>query len=150
MRMCPKCYSVYFPHDQTFAFYGCLSDKTRRLWLEDLLKKNVADPDCAAPVCIDHGEPLVQGKIPHYGFNGYLTNCCKMYHFPPSGVVELLKWTIGKGDISDALGTSKGKSHFFFVRWLDSLVTKLFGEKMPDEDPLDAVQYSLNLKKFFE
>jgi hypothetical protein len=33
---------------------------------------------------------------------------------------------------------------------LDALVDKLFGEKMPDEDPLDLVQYSLHLKPILE
>ena len=63
LRICPKCYSIYFPCNQTFAFYGGLSDKTRELWLEDLKKRNVQDPPCENPKCIDHGEPLVKGKL---------------------------------------------------------------------------------------
>ena len=42
------------------------------------------------------------------------------------------------------------KHHFFFIRALDSLVSKFFGEKMPEVDPLDELQYNLHLKKIFE
>ena len=147
LRICPKCYSIYFPCNQTFAFYGGLSDKTRELWLEDLKKKNVQDPVCENPKCIDHGEPLVKGKLPHYGFDGYVTTCCEMFHMPPSTVKQLLQWSL---DIKAAPQAKEGKHHFFFIHWIDSLVSKLFGEKPVEEDPLDLIQYNRTLRKFFE
>jgi hypothetical protein len=45
---------------------------------------------------------------------------------------------------------SSGKHHFFFIRAIDALVNKWFGEKMPEVDPLDEIQYNLHLKKIFE
>ena len=48
------------------------------------------------------------------------------------------------------LQTDKKKHHFFFIRLLDAVVNKIFGEKEPDEDPLDLVQYSLHLKPILE
>jgi hypothetical protein len=45
---------------------------------------------------------------------------------------------------------SERKHHFFFIRALDSLVSKMFGEKMPEVDPLDELPYNLHLKKIFE
>ena len=46
--------------------------------------------------------------------------------------------------------SANGKHHFFFIRAIDSLVNKWFGEKMPEVDPLDEIPYNLHLKKIFE
>ena len=62
-------------------------------------------------------------------------------------VLRILKRTI---DTPFQKPASSGKHHFFFIRAIDSLVSKLFGEKQPDEDPLDAIPYEIHLKKFFE
>ena len=129
------------------AFRSDLTDKSRELWLKALLAKNVQDPVCEDPCCIDHGEPLVQGKLPDYGYDGKVTNCCKMFHMPPSMTIQLLKRTLEHPFQQPA---KEGKHHFFFIRLLDALVNRLFGEKMPDEDPLDLVQYSLHLKPILE
>jgi hypothetical protein len=117
------------------------------LWLNDLKKKNVQDPPCENPKCIDHGQPLVKGKLPHYGFDGYVTTCCETFHMPPSTVMQLLQWSL---DIKAAPQAKEGKHHFFFIHWIDSFVTKLFGEKVVEEDPLDFIQYNRTLRKFFE
>ena len=129
------------------AFRSDLTDKSRELWLKALLAKNVQDPVCDAPCCIDHGEPLVAGKLPDYGYDGKVTTCCKMFHLTPSMMIQLLKRTLEHPFQTPA---KEGKHHFFFIRLLDALVNKLFGEKMPDEDPLDLVQYSLQLKPILE
>ena len=50
----------------------------------------------------------------------------------------------------NTFSVKEGKHHFFFIRALDAVVNKLFGEKEPDEDPLDLVQYSLHLKPILE
>lgn len=143
LRICPKCYSTFFPCDQTMAFRGDLTDKSRELWLAALLKKNVQDPVCDNPKCIDHDDPLVQGKLPDYGFDGMVTTCCKMFHLPPSLTIQLLKRTL---EHPFQVQQKEGKHHFFFIRALAAVVDKLFGEKMPDEDPLDLVQYNLHIK----
>ena len=43
LRMCPKCFSVFFPCDQTTALRGDLPDKSRELWYNALLAKNVLE-----------------------------------------------------------------------------------------------------------
>ena len=129
------------------AFRSDLVDKSRELWYKALLAKNPVDPDTSNACCIDHGEPLVDGKLPDYGYEGKVTTCCKMFHLTPSLTLRLLKHTLDTGVYKPA---AERKHHFFFIRMLDSLVSKVVGEKMPEEDPLDSVQYNLYLKKFFE
>lgn len=147
LRICPKCHSVFFPCDQTMAFRGDLTDKSRELWLAALKRMNVQDPVCDNPCCIDHGEPLVDGKLPDYGFDGKVTTCCKTFHMKPSLFMELLQRTLDNPFHNPG---KEGKHHFFFIKWFDALVNKIMGEKMPDEDPLDLVQYNIHLKKFIE
>lgn len=147
LRICPHCYSTFFPCDQTMAFRSDLSDKSRELWLKALLAKNVQDPVCDNVCCIDHGEPLVEGKLPDYGTDGKVTTCCKMFHFTPSMTVALLKRTL---EHPFQVPGKEEKHHFFFIRWLFNLVDKFIGEKMPDEDPMDLLQYNLRLKPILE
>ena len=89
----------------------------------------------------------MQGKLPDYGYDGKVTSCCKMFHMPPSMTITLLKRTL---EHPFQVPAKEGKHHFFFIRALDAVVNKLFGEKEPDEDPLDLVQYSLHLKPILE
>ena len=138
LRVCPNCYSTFFPCDQTMALRGDLPDRSREMWYEALKAKNPVDPDMTGACCIDHGEPLVDGNIPDYGLPGKVTTCCKMFHLPPSQRLTILKRTIDS------------PHHFFFIRAIDSLVNKWFGEKMPEVDPLDEIPYNLHLKKIFE
>ena len=70
-----------------------------------------------------------------------------MFHMPPSMTITLLKRTL---EHPFQVPAKEGKHHFFFIRALDAVVNKLFGEKEPDEDPLDLVQYSLHLKPILE
>ena len=147
LHICPKCFSAFFPCNQTMALRNDLPDRSREMWLEALKAKNVADPDMTGACCIDHGEPLVDGNIPDYGMPGKVTTCCKMFHLPPSQMMAILKRTLESPFHSTA---SERKHHFFFIRALDSLVSKMFGEKMPEVDPLDELPYNLHLKKIFE
>ena len=102
----------------------------------------------AGACCIDHGEPLVDGNIPDYGMPGKVTTCCKTFHLPPSQMLAILKRTLDSPFQKPA--SSSTKHHFFFIRAIDALVNKWFGEKMPEVDPLDEIQYNLHLKKIFE
>ena len=129
------------------ALRNDLPDRSRELWYNALKAKNVADPDMAGVTCIDHGELLADGNIPDYGMPGKVTGCCKMFHLPPSQMLAILKRTLDTPFRND-FGSKK--HHFFFIRALDSVVSKLFGEKMPEVDPLDELQYNLHLKKIFE
>lgn len=147
LRICPKCYSTFFPCNQTMPFRSELLDKTRELWFKALSAKNPVDPDTANAKCIDHGEPLVEGTLPDYGYPGKVTTCCGMFHLTPSLTLRLLEHTL---NTSVHLVESKGKHHFFFIRWLDNLVSKVFGEKMPEEDPLDLIQYEHHFRDIFE
>jgi len=147
LRLCPKCFSAFFPSSQTTALRGDLPDKSRELWYNAMVAKNLQDPDMTGACCIDHGEPLMDGKIPDYGYEGKVATCCKTFHLPPSMVEKILKRTI---DTPFQKPASQGKHHFFFIRALDALVSKFSGEKLPEEDPLDTIPYNIHLKKFFE
>ena len=78
LRICPKCFSTFFPCDQTMALRGDIPDRSREMWYNALKAKNAPDPDMAGACCIDHGEPLVDGNIPDDGIPGKVTTCCKM------------------------------------------------------------------------
>ena len=148
LRICPKCHSVFVPCYQTMSFRVDLTDKSRELWLEALKRMNVQDPAFDNPCCIDHGEPLEDGNLPDYGFPGKVTRCCKMYHLQPSVFMKLLQHTLDNP--FQRPESKKAKHHFFFIKWFDALLNKFMGEQQPEEDPLDFVQYNLNLKKFIE
>lgn len=145
LRICPKCYSTFFPCNQTTSFRGELSDKTRELWLNALKSKTftaIRESAC----CIDHGEPLVQGKLPDYGYDGLVTQCCAMYHLTPELTMKLLAHTLEHPFQAPA---KQGKHHFFFIRLLDKLVSRGMGEQ-PSEDPLDLIQYNMFFKPILE
>lgn len=146
LRICPKCFSSFFPARQTTAFRGELSDKTRELWLKAMKQKALmASP--ASATCIDHGEPLVQGKLPDYGYEGLVATCCDMLHLTPELTVRLLEHTL---EHPFQAPTKQGKHHFFFIRLLDKLISKGMGEQAPEEDPLDLIQYNLYFKPILE
>ena len=146
LRLCPKCFSTFFPCTQTTSFRGELSDKTRELWLKALKAKQLqATPESAK--CIDHGEPLVQGKLPDYGYDGLVTQCCQMFHLTPELTVRLLEHTLEHPFQATA---KQGKHHFFFIRLLDKLISKGMGEEQPEVDPLDLIQYNMFFKPILE
>lgn len=65
LRICPHCLGTFFPSDKTMAFRREIYDKTRVLWLQKLEERRA---DWIEPTentsCIDHGEKLVDGKLP--------------------------------------------------------------------------------------
>ena len=129
------------------AFRSDLTDKSRELWLKALLAKNVQDPVCENPCCIDHGEPLVQGKLPDYGYDGLVTECCQMFHLTPELTIRLLEHTLEHPFQAPA---KQGKHHFFFIRLLDKIISKGMGEAQPEVDPLDLIQYNMFFKPILE
>lgn len=146
LRICPGCFSTFFPCNQTTSFRGELGDKTRELWLKALKSKTLtAMPESAC--CIDHGEPLTRGKLPDYGYEGFVTSCCSMYHLTPELTVRLLEHTLEQPFQAPA---KQGKHHFFFIRLLDKLISRGMGEQQAEEDPLDLIQYNLHFKKILE
>lgn len=146
LRICPKCFSTFFPGSQTTAFRGEISDKTRELWLKALKQKTLMQAPANAN-CIDHGEPLVQGKLPDYGYDGLVAKCCDMLHLTPELTVRLLEHTLEHPFQAPA---KQGKHHFFFIRLLDKLISKGMGEQLPEEDPLDLIQYNMLFKPVLE
>lgn len=146
LRICPQCYSTFFPAKNTMSFRNEISDKTREIWLSVLKAKKVEDPILPTELkCIDHGEPLVKGNLPDYGMEGYITTCCDLFHLPPSLTCQILERTLK----SPFHASTKGKhikNHFFFIRLLDKLFSKIIGEDQAKEDPLDLIQYDLHFK----
>lgn len=146
LRLCPKCFSTFFPSSQTTAFRGEISDKTRELWLKALKQKKLMDLPISAN-CIDHGEALVQGKLPDYGYEGLVANCCDILHLSPELTVRLLEHTL---EHPFQVPAKQGKHHFFFIKLLDKLISKGMGEQQPEDDPLDFIQYNLLFKPILE
>ncbi len=146
LRICPKCYSTFFPAKNTMSFRSDVSDKTRESWLSVLKSKDVKDPVLKESLkCIDHGEPLVKGSLPDYGIDGYVTTCCEMFHLPPSLTCQILERTL-KFPFHATNKSKHTKEHFFFIHLFDRILSKIIGEKPSEEDPLDLIQYDLHFK----
>ncbi len=145
LRICTSCYATFFPTDRTMSFRNDIFTLTRKKWLAALEAKNLPETDVGSVCCIDHGEPLVEGKLPDYGMPGKITTCCGMFHLTSSMTKEILKRSLVNADIK-----KEGKHHFAFIRALDKLVSKLTGNEELDEDPIEAIQYDLHFKKILE
>lgn len=128
------------------SFRREISDTTRKTWLSVLKGKSIKDPVVSGELkCLDHGEPLVKGALPDYNIPAYVTTCCDLFHLPPSLTCEVLERTLK----SPFRPLSKGKhvkEHFFFIRFFDFILSKVVGESLPEEDPLDLIQYDLHFK----
>ena len=150
LRICPHCLGTFFPSDKTMAFRREIYDKTRVLWLQKLEERRA---DWIEPTentsCIDHGEKLVDGKLPDYGIAGKVATCCNMFQLPASTMATLLRRMVASP--SDGLLLSKKpKHHFAFIVQLGKIVDKTFGTASPEEDPFESMQYEMKFKDIFE
>src|SRR5574344_1917085 len=144
LRICPHCYSTFFPANNTMSFRNEISDKTREIWLSVLKSKNIKDPVVEGDVkCIDHGEPLIKGLLPDYAIEGYVTTCCDMFHLPPSLTCQILERSL-KYPFHATNKSKHTKEHFFFIHLFDRILSKNIGEKPSEEDPLDLIQYDFH------
>ncbi len=150
LRICPHCLGTFFPSDKTMAFRREVFDKTRVLWLNALenRKEDWVEPD-ENTCCIDHGEKLVDGKLPDYGIPGKVAICCNMFQIPASTMAVLLRRMIGSPSDGMLLSTQK-KEHFGFVVFLTKIVDKILGSGDPEEDAFEFIQYNLKFKNILE
>lgn len=150
LRICPHCLATFFPSDKTMAFRREVFDKTRELWLRALENRQSDWVEPAEDVrCIDHGEPLVSGKLPDYGFPGVVATCCNMFQIPASTMVKILRRMLGSPSDA-ALVSSRKKHHFAFIVLLSKLVDKIFGSGDGGDDSFEAIQYQLKFKDILE
>ena len=49
LRICPKCFSTFFPCDQTMALRGDVPDRSREMWYNALKAKNVQGEERGRP-----------------------------------------------------------------------------------------------------
>ena len=92
LRICPHCYSTFFPANNTMSFRNEISDKTREIWLS-VLNQNIKDPAVEGDEMIDHGEPSSRDCFLITRLN-YVTTCCDMFHLPPSLTCQILERTL--------------------------------------------------------
>lgn len=146
LRICPECLATFFPSDRTMTFRRELFRKTRETWLAVLnaRKANFA-PKSEAPCCIDCGKPLERGKLPDYALDGWVATCCGMFNLDPQVASEVLARTLAGSEPQ-----KEGKHHFAFIRLLDKLVTKLTGNELPEDDPIETLQYELHFRDVLE
>ncbi len=169
LRICPNCFSTFFPSDKTMTFRSELFPYTRRRWLQILeskmqqsaaaeveknVERNVENSMPVEPLkCIDHGQVLTDSKFPDYGIDGKMPSCCGMFHLSASQTAEILRRTLAGSDADFFTSRSprKEKHHFAIIKMLDKLVSKLLdNNKMPAEDPLEKLQYELHFRKVLE
>lgn len=143
LRICPSCFSTFFPSDRTMTFRTEIFHTTRKLWLEAIKGKENPPINEFAPRCIDHQVPLVKGKLPDYGIDGYIPTCCHLFHLSCENTKEILARTL------EGIAPSKPKKHHFaIIRFLDKIISKFVGEK--EDDSFDTIQYELHFKKILE
>ncbi|MCI5601816.1 MAG: zf-TFIIB domain-containing protein [Hallerella porci] len=150
LRICPHCLGTFFPSDKTMAFRREVYDKTRELWLKALEERNAdwveADENS---VCIDHGEKLVDGKLPDYGIPGKVASCCEMFQLPASTMHTILRRMVGSPS-DEMFLSSKQKHHFGFIVFLSKIVDKIFGSGAPEEDAFETMQYKMKFQEILE
>lgn len=150
LRICPHCLATFFPSDKTMAFRREVFDKTRAMWLLALEKRKAdwVEPGESA-CCIDHGERLVSGNLPDYGFPGKVATCCNMFQLPASTMAKILRRMSGSPS-DEMLVSSRKKHHFAFIVLLSKLVDKIFGSGDTEDDSFEAIQYNLKFKEILE
>ena len=150
LRICPHCLATFFPSDKTMAFRREVFDKTRTMWLLALEKRKAdwVEPGESA-CCIDHGERLVSGNLPDYGFPGKVATCCNMFQLPASTMAKILRQMSGSPS-DEMLVSSRKKHHFAFIVLLSKLVDKIFGSGDAEDDSFEAIQYNLKFKEILE
>lgn len=89
------------------------------------------------PVCVEHHTPLMEGKLPDYGIQGYVPNCCKILHLTPTVLAQLLEHslTAPRHSVRDL----KEKRQGFTVRVVRSILKALGKDEQPIEDGLDDI-----------
>lgn len=150
LRICPNCLAAFFPSDKTMSFRREIFDKTRVLWLEALeaRKSDWVEPS-ENSCCIDHGEKLSDGNLPDYGIPGKVATCCGMFQLPASTLHKILT-RMTKAPSDSMLLASQKKHHFAFIVFISKIIDKIFGSEIPEEDPIELVQYGLKFKDILE
>ncbi|SRR5690554_946503 len=145
LRICPKCFSTFFSSNKTMSFRQEISDATRNLWLKSLKEKDLKDPPYESIKCLDHGEVLIDAKLPDYGIDAKVTTCCDLFHLTPSLTMQILERTLQFPSHKNA-PKKHIKHHFFFIRALDKILSKFFAEDNLEEDPFEFIQYDHHFK----
>lgn len=149
LRICPNCLATFFPSDKTMAFRREVFDKTRAMWLKVLEERKAdwVDAD-ETTCCIDHGEKLVEGKLPDYGLPGHVATCCGMFQLPAKTMAAILRRTSAPSDKSFI--ASETRHHFAFIVFLSKIVDKIFGSGDEGDDSFESIQYNLKFRDILE
>lgn len=153
LRICPHCFSTFFPAGKTMAFRHEVQDTTREIWLS-VLEKNkeswVKPPE--EVLCIDHRQKLIDGNLPDYGIPGKVATCCEMFHLPPELLSQILQRTLISPSVT-YVRSRKTTKEFALVRIMTNIVKPfaalfdmIFGRKKQEEDPFQYMQYEMKFK----
>ncbi len=147
LRICPHCLATFFPSDKTMAFRREVVEETRSRWLSALERRREDWVEPGEDVrCIDHGQKLVDGKLPDYGLPGKVATCCEMFQLPASTMHVLLQ-RMGGAPVEPK---SSKKHHFAIIVLFSKIVDKLLGTGDSGDDGLDSLQYHLKFKDVLE
>jgi hypothetical protein len=151
MKMCRVCFSTFIAARKLPAIPRELEQDTRQRWLSILQAQSIDWQGSTTPTCITHQQPLLRGKIPDYGFEGWVANCCDTLHLPPADFEKILQVGIHHEASYKYHGKHTGKGGFwtFLGKPLVALHNLIFKETH-DEDPFAGMQYDLRLKKLLE
>jgi len=148
LKVCTSCQAAFLPARRLPAISRELESYTRREWREMLLKLEPTWKGDEAPVCMEHGQPLVKGKIPDYGFEGWRAECCDGLHLPPVDMVRILNIGIDQNAAVRRSGKYKDRGGLFqfLGKPLFWLYSKL-SEDATDDDPFEGAQWELKFRK---
>lgn len=135
--LCPQCHSTFLKSSAFTAVKQTLSEAARRQWLEILQADSLSFQAISTPLCVEHHQPLVEGKLPDYGMQGYVANCCKLLHFPPTIFAPLLERSLTAPQHS--IRDLKEKRQSYTVRVVRSILKALGKEEKPIDDGLDDI-----------
>jgi len=142
LRICPNCLSAFLPASQFAALRRDINDSTKGAWIRKLQSIKTAQHSCSdAPVCLEHGVPLINGTIPNCSFGGLVPDCCDLQHLPPSLMIKILE--LGMGSLT---GISRREINPV-SEFLGGIVFRFWEKRQKKiDDGLDRLQYNFKFR----
>jgi len=143
LRICPNCLATFLPAAQLPALRRDVDKATKGAWLRRL---QTVTEEHSAQNCLEHNQPLVQGTIPGYSFEGSVPSCCDLLHLPPSLMVKILEIGLHAPNVVGKSGVSRAKINPV-SKFLGGIVFYFWEKKQKNvEDGLDRLQYNLKFR----
>lgn len=137
VRICPQCHSTFLTGPAFSNVKSTLSQIARKQWADILTEDAKSFQAKTNPLCIEHKQPLVLGRMPDVGIDGPTPTCCIILHLIPADFAMLLNrsLTIPRHTVKEL----KNKHLGMFARFVDSAMKAVgMGDKIID-DGLDDI-----------